>query len=123
MSDGRLTPGGLTGFGHQVSGPPIGVLAPGPVWHASVMAGSEALGWAMAERALRGVGAAELGEWRETGRAVHLRRRLTDAERQAAGGLVVRDIRGLPEEGRRRRRLLRDAPDLRSILTFTGSPG
>lgn len=74
------------------------------------------MSWAMAERALRDVGDARLGEWRETGRAVHLRRRLTDAERQAVGGLVVRDIRGLPEEGRRLRRLLRDAPYLREYV-------
>lgn len=75
------------------------------------------MGWAMAERALLGVGDARLGEWRETGAcAVHLRRRLTDAERQAVGGLAVRDIRGLPEERRRLRRLLRDAPYLRDYV-------
>jgi hypothetical protein len=77
--------------------------------------------WAMAERALRGVGDASLGEWREVGRGtMHIRRRLTDAERKAAGGqrggLQVRDIRGTPEESRRLARLLQDAPHLRQIV-------
>lgn len=89
----------------------------GPVWHASGSAGSESLAWAMAERALRGVGDAALGEWRERGRiAVHIRRRLTDAERQAAGGLQVRDIRGTPEERQRLVRLVREQPQLRQVV-------
>lgn len=93
----------------------------GPVWHASAQAAQESLMWAMAERALRGVGDAALGEWRERGRiAVHIRRRLTDAERMLAGRsrpLEVRDIRGTDEEGQRMRRLLRDAPHLREIVS------
>lgn len=89
----------------------------GPVWHASAEAGSESMAWRMAERALRGVGDAGLGEWRKQGQiAVHIRRRLTDAERKAAGDLQVRDIRGTPEERQRLARLLRDAPHLRSML-------
>jgi hypothetical protein len=72
----------------------------------------------MAELALRGVGDASLGEWRERGRSsvVHLRRRLSDAEREAAGGLGVRDVRGTIEERRRLRALLRDAPYLRDVI-------
>lgn len=74
--------------------------------------------WAMAERALRGVGDPALGEWREHGRAaMHIRRRLTAAERKAAGNLQVRDIRGTSEESRRLARLLREVPHLRPILT------
>jgi hypothetical protein len=71
----------------------------------------------MAERALRGVGDANLGEWRERGHhgTMHIRRRVTDAERKAAGDLQVRDIRGTDEERRRFARLLRDAPHLRAI--------
>jgi hypothetical protein len=68
----------------------------------------------MAERALEGVGDPSLGEWRERGgRAVHLRRRLTDEER---GELGVRDIRGTPEEAERMAALLRDAPQLRGLV-------
>ena len=94
----------------------------GPVWHASASAGTESLMWAMAERALRGVGDASRGEWRETGRiAMHIRRRLTDAERQAAGNLQVRDIRGTEEERRRLRRLFRDAPQLKAASRMISS--
>lgn len=76
------------------------------------------MAWAMAERALQGVGDVALGEWRERGRSgvVHLRRRLTDAERAAAGGLGVRDIRGSDEERDRLAALLRDVPQLRGVL-------
>jgi hypothetical protein len=86
----------------------------GPVWHVSAAAGTRGTAWAMADRALAGVGDPALGEWREVGvRAVHLRRRLSAAERALAGGLGVRDVRGTPEERERLRRLLRDAPHLR----------
>jgi hypothetical protein len=71
--------------------------------------------WELAERALRGVGDATLGEWRERpARIVHLRRRLTDAERLAfaSPALTVRDIRGTPEELERMVLLLEDAPVL-----------
>lgn len=93
----------------------------GPVWHASARGASESLSWAMAERALRGVGDPQLGEWREQGHngVCHIRRRLTDAERTQAGAgrrLEVRDIRGTDEEGQRMRRLLRDAPYLRGVV-------
>jgi hypothetical protein len=72
----------------------------------------------MAERALQGVGDATLGEWRERGHngVVHIRRRLSDAERAEAGGLNVRDVRGTDEERGRIRRLLRDAPQLRAVI-------
>ena len=90
----------------------------GPVWHASASAANEATAWAMAERALTGVGDAKLGQWRERGRrgVVHLRRRLTDAERASAGNLGVRDIRGTEEERDRLRALLREVPQLRGVL-------
>lgn len=90
----------------------------GPVWHASASAINAATAWGMAERALQGVGDAALGEWRERGHrgVVHIRRRLTAAEREAAGGLGVRDIRGSAEERMRLGALLRDAPHLRGLL-------
>jgi hypothetical protein len=74
--------------------------------------------WALAERALNGVGDPALGEWREDGRhgIVHLRRRLTDAERRRAGGLGVRDIRGSGEERARLARLFREVPHLASAV-------
>ena len=93
----------------------------GPVWHASARAADEPLAWALAERALDGVGDPRLGQWRERGRqgVMHIRRRLTLPERARAGGqglLCVRDIRGTEEEERRRRLLLRDAPYLREFV-------
>src|SRR5215472_5601735 len=75
----------------------------GPVWHAS----AAPMGVApvvshlrdCAQAALEGVGDASLGEWQEwTGRAYHVRRRLTDDER---GDLDVVDVRGTPEAQRR----------------------
>lgn len=87
------------------------------MWHASASAATAATAWALAGRALLGVGDASLGEWREVGkRAVHLRRRLSDAERELAGGLDVRDIRNKREEYDRLRALFADAPHLRSLL-------
>ncbi|HZR50090.1 MAG TPA: hypothetical protein VFB06_11280 [Streptosporangiaceae bacterium] len=42
-----------------------------------------------AERQLAGVGDASLGEWREwTGKAFHIRRRLTAREQRAVGTVV-----------------------------------
>jgi len=73
----------------------------GPVWHASGRGANEAASWAIAERALEGVGDATLGEWREAGSpgsgVVHIRRRLSSRE-VGNRGLVVRDIRGSAEE-------------------------
>src|SRR4051794_9851708 len=90
----------------------------GPVWHASASALTTPTAWSMAERALEGVGDAQLGEWREHGNhgIVHIRRRLSDAEREALGGLGVTDIRGTDEERNRLLALLRDAPHLRPIV-------
>lgn len=71
----------------------------------------------MAERALQGVGDAKLGEWRERGiNARHIRRRLSDAERAAAGNLDVIDVRGTDEERKRVAAVLRDAPHLRGMI-------
>jgi hypothetical protein len=89
------------------------------VWHASVAhhgrtASSRELIAASAEgharRALRGVGDPLLGEWAEVGqRAVHVRRRLSDAE-VAATGLAMRDVRGTPEHDLRLAPLLHLLP-------------
>ena len=76
----------------------------GPVWHASGRGSSRDGSLAIARRALEEVGDSSLGEWIEDGtvdtRVVHVRRRLSSRE---AGnrGIVVRDIRGTPEEERR----------------------
>jgi hypothetical protein len=91
----------------------------GPVWHASASFLSQSLAWQFALAALRGVGDAQLGEWREVGdRAVHVRRRLTDDERALAGGLKVRDIRGTGEEALRFETLIAEAPQLMRVLPY-----
>lgn len=88
-----------TGFGCQVSGPPIGVLPPGPVWHVSIAARSLPIRAVLereAERQLSGVGDAAQGEWREMGdRAFHVRRRLSAAEQRSVGPAL--DIRRTDE--------------------------
>lgn len=90
------------------------------MWHASARGATESLSWAMAERALRGVGNATAGEWRERGPTgvCHLRRRLTEAERMIGrrDPLPVRDIRGTEEEQRRFRRLFRETPHARGFV-------
>jgi hypothetical protein len=65
----------------------------GPVWHVSV-AGSviKTVLEREAGRQLLGVGDASLGEWREwTGKAFHIRRRLSEREQRTVG--PVEDIR------------------------------
>ena len=60
----------------------------------------------IAADALCGVGDAAIGEWREVGdHAVHLRRRLSDRERRAAGNLDVVDVRGTDDHVQRVLRL------------------
>lgn len=90
------------------------------MWHASAKpyAMDIRLAEEMALAALKGVGDPSLGEWRERGAAgvFHIRRRLTDAELQLAGGLQVRDIRGTPEERKRFALLYADTPALRTIF-------
>src|SRR5258707_6006117 len=111
-----LTPGRASGYGGQVSGPPVGVLPHGQVWHASVAArGGLPIRAALAleaERQLAGVGDQALGEWHEwTGRAYHIRRRLSAREEQQTG--PVADIRGTAEARERARAvgsMLRFAP-------------
>lgn len=91
----------------------------GPVWHVSAAYHGSVLLTNVVPRlfdealaALNGVGDARLGEWRETGEvAVHVRRRLTDAERRAAGGLDVVDIRGTDEHARRVERMRSFLPE------------
>jgi hypothetical protein len=88
------------------------------VWHASAAPGS----WgpvrllACALAALRGVGDAERGEWIEfTGAALHVRRRLSEAEEALVGPAV--DVRGTEEAVRRYQTLLRSVPaQLRPLL-------
>lgn len=89
----------------------------GPVWHASVapMRGIPLRTdlERQAEKELEGVGDASLGEWREwSGKAFHIRRRLSAAEQEPVGPVV--DIRGTAEARMRASRLgplLRLAPD------------
>lgn len=70
--------------------------------------GENALG-AVAERELAGVGDASLGEWREwSGRAYHLRRRLTAEEAEQVG--PVKDVRGTWEAKKRADRVRRFCP-------------
>lgn len=75
----------------------------GPVWHASIATPGIPIPSRLeheARQQLAGVGDAALGEWTEwTGRAFHLRRRLSDREAQRVGPVV--DIRGTPEALRR----------------------
>jgi hypothetical protein len=81
----------------------------GPVWHASVAAHgqipySASVLFQFGEAALAGVGDATLGEWREVGDvAVHLRRRLSDAEARIVGPVV--DVRRTAEGRRREQRM------------------
>lgn len=71
----------------------------GPVWHASVASRSFPIAAVLereAEAQLTGVGDASLGEWREwSGKAFHIRRRLSEREQQHVG--PVMDIRGSDE--------------------------
>jgi hypothetical protein len=85
----------------------------GPVWHSSAAAMP---GWpavmqtlrTFALEALEGVGDAGRGEWEEwTGRAYHLRRRLSVHEQAQIGDAV--DIRGTAEALRRIERVAKYA--------------
>lgn len=61
---------------------------------------------AIAIEALQGVGDASLGEWQEwSGRAYHIRRRLTEQEELLVGPAV--DIRGTDEALERARKAVR----------------
>lgn len=84
----------------------------GPVWHASAapypvtsfVIRDTLESWA--ELAIAGVGDAMLGEWHEwTGKAVHIRRRLSALEQQRVGPVV--DIRTDSIEVDRRMRPIR----------------
>ncbi len=90
------------------------------MWHASGRAANEATAWAIAGRALLGVGDEKLGEWREVGERgiVHLRRRLSSSEMELAGLEGARDIRGSAEEQARLSSLFHAAPYLRPVATF-----
>jgi hypothetical protein len=87
----------------------------GPVWHASVANQLDIRPVQdlriLAESALRDVGDPALGEWQEIGeRAVHIRRRLSQAECKLAGDLAVVDVRQTPEYGMRRAAMQRFLP-------------
>lgn len=63
----------------------------------------------VAEQELAGVGDPALGEWRKwTGRAYHLRRRLTDEEAALVG--PVKDVRGTWEAEKLSRAVARFCP-------------
>lgn len=64
---------------------------------------------AIAEKALHGVGDPALGQWWEDGEiAVHLRRRLTEAEAAQVGPVV--DVRGTWEGRKRMQRVQKFLP-------------
>ncbi len=76
------------------------------MWHASIAPQGVVLAEATLRRfafaALAGVGDSKLGEYEEfSGRAFHLRRRLSLAEQALVGDVV--DVRGTPEAERRLR--------------------
>lgn len=76
------------------------------MWHSSVGARGMSFGpstlAAEARKVLVGVGDASLGEWEQwTGRAFHLRRRLSAEEVELVGEVV--DVRGTDEARRRLR--------------------
>ncbi len=84
----------------------------GPVWHISVrpFSGNQYVAHRAAELILDrgGLGDRAAGEWQEAGNGgvFHIRRRLSAAECELGGGLVVRDIRGTLEEQARLRALM-----------------
>jgi hypothetical protein len=104
------------GFGEQVSGPSIGCLAPAPVWHASVAQAPDSRLSVAALRnvaltMLESVGDANAGEWHHwSGRAFHVRRRLSAAEIELTGPAV--DVRGTPEARARAEAARRARPEL-----------
>lgn len=70
------------------------------------MLSTEAVLRPLVEEALKGVGDASRGEWREwTGRAYHIRRRLSEQEQLLVGPAV--DIRGTDEALERARKAVR----------------
>lgn len=79
----------------------------GPVWHVSTASPGLPIRAQLereCERQLTGVGDPMLGEWREwSGRAFHLRRRLSTREQQSVGPVL--DIRRTDEARRRAERL------------------
>lgn len=86
------------------------------MWHASVKTETAQTSELLAEEALKGCGDANAGEWRERPwSAFQIRRRLSKDEVALAGNIVMRDIRGTPEEKKRMAMLLREVPYLRQI--------
>ncbi len=70
-------------------------------------------------KALEGVGDASLGEWVErTPKAVHVRRRISEAEQLVIG--EVRDIRGTEECSSRLEILFAAAPHLKKFAPLIG---
>jgi hypothetical protein len=93
----------------------------GPVWHASGRGGDLIASQRIAIFALKGVGDARRGEWRERGRGgvYHIRRRLSAEEQLLVG--EARDIRGSVEMKERVDALLAEVdPRVRDILLREG---
>lgn len=87
----------------------------GPVWHASAAPARYAAAREYlrdrAYEALAGVGAIALGQWEEwTGRAFHVRRRLSTEEIRLGGIGEVIDVRGTWEGRKRIERVRQWAP-------------
>jgi hypothetical protein len=87
----------------------------GPVWHASAAPYKSTFSpskhelRALALKALEGVGDASLGQWEEwTGKAFHVRRRLSAEEQKDVGPVV--DVRGTQEAFERAIRARKIAP-------------
>ena len=92
----------------------------GPVWHASVSAGTETRAVQIAEAALDGVGDASLGEWRERGMvATHIKRRLSLRE-CIEYGLSMIDMRNTDDGRTRLRKLFQQHPHLRAHAVMIG---
>lgn len=91
----------------------------GPVWHASGCGRTLAQSKRICFDALRGAGDAALGEWESAGDRVgiwHLRRRLSESEREQFDVPAPNDIRGTDEERVRIARVLAEAPYVRGLL-------
>lgn len=85
------------------------------MWHASAQGYARRESLQIARQALKGVGDAALGEWKEDGTRgyiVHVKRRLTDLERQEFGVPEPIDIRGTSEEEARIAAVYAEAPGL-----------
>lgn len=90
----------------------------GPVWHASAMIHNRP-DVKVAMAALDGVGDSALGEWRESGHAYHIKRRLSVAE-VLESGLVMTDFRNTEIGIARVRRHLLQFPQFKEWAVHIG---